>query len=478
MEHGYAPNLAAALDTIRAAGFHSVTADLSEAVGAAHASGALAVIAHPGRHDGEIVRYEPDVLDDVHREAPFDGIEVYYPIHSPDQTAAYARYAETRGLLVSAGSDSHGPRQRPPIAYPARLVRPLLERCGIQVTERNLTSGGRRYACQQWYTDPGELRWPWRAAAGSRAGAGRRRAMPYLEIETHEARWHVLLDRDRLTIGRLETDDIVLPYHHISRRHAEIRQVGDTWWISNLGSTNGMRVRGRLVSRHPLRLDEPVDLAPGIVMHLVAGAPAFDAAGQATMRMPSADPGAANRDAAAESAGVPSTFAVGLSAFAASGVRPPPATPLAGAPGTAPVPEWRTPESGDPARRARPAAPTADLTVDDLEGDLFRRSLRRGVPARGPANPATARGRASDGRGATPLVSDVRPANRSRRDPVSILPQRHRTAMPRLRPEPCCPSQNRCPRCQSANPVLIAARLRRGRGSDGLRERTVACFAS
>lgn len=136
VEHGYAPNLAAALDMIRAAGFHSVTADLSEAVGAAHASGALAVIAHPGRHDGEIVRYEPDVLDDVHREAPFDGIEVYYPIHSPDQTAAYARYAETRGLLVSAGSDSHGPRQRPPIAYPARLVRPLLERCGIQVTER------------------------------------------------------------------------------------------------------------------------------------------------------------------------------------------------------------------------------------------------------------------------------------------------------------------------------------------------------
>lgn len=287
--------------------------------------------------------------------------------------------------------------------------------------------------------------------------------MPYLEIETHEARWHVLLDRDRLTIGRLETNDIVLPYHHISRRHAEIRQVGDTWWISDLGSTNGMRVHGRLVSRHPLRLDEPVDLAPGIVMHLVAGAPAFDAAGQATMRMPSADPGAANRDAAAESAGVPSSLAAGLSAFAASGVRPPPATPVAGAPGTAPVPEWRTPESGDPARRARPAAPTADLTVDDLEGDLFRRSLRRGVPAPRAGEPG-------DGPAAAQATGEVLlhlcQTCGQLTAPDVIRCQTCHSGI--ARPCPVCdlsllPIQDRCPRCQSANPVSVR-RLRRGRG--------------
>lgn len=133
--HGYAPDIDQALAMIRAAGYVQITAPLAEAVAAAHASGALAVLAHPGRGDGEIHRYDPDVIAAVLADVPLDGIEVYYPLHSSEQVAAYDALARERGLLVSAGSDSHGPRQRLPLAYEALLCAALLARCGVAVED-------------------------------------------------------------------------------------------------------------------------------------------------------------------------------------------------------------------------------------------------------------------------------------------------------------------------------------------------------
>ena len=42
-------------------------------------------------------------------------------------------YAQQHGLLMSAGSDSHGPPGRMPIKYHAEMCRNLLERVGIEV---------------------------------------------------------------------------------------------------------------------------------------------------------------------------------------------------------------------------------------------------------------------------------------------------------------------------------------------------------
>ena len=53
-------------------------------------------------------------------------------MHTPTQTAMYQEYAQRHDLLVSAGSDSHGPH-RPPIKYRAELSRGLLDRVGIQI---------------------------------------------------------------------------------------------------------------------------------------------------------------------------------------------------------------------------------------------------------------------------------------------------------------------------------------------------------
>jgi 3',5'-nucleoside bisphosphate phosphatase len=133
LAHGQAGDMGAALAMIRDAGYRQALAPLDRAIAAAHASGAVAILAHPGRGGGEIFRFDPPLIEEMLADVPLDGIEVYYPIHSDEQTAAYAALARRRDLLVGAGSDSHGPQQRLPVAYPARSVAALLARCGVQI---------------------------------------------------------------------------------------------------------------------------------------------------------------------------------------------------------------------------------------------------------------------------------------------------------------------------------------------------------
>ena len=60
------------------------------------------------------------------------------------------------------------------------------------------------------------------------------------------------------TIGRSRECDIVLNDSNVSRRHAELRALGDGWTVTDLGSTNGVRVNGR-----ELRANEPQPLEAG-----------------------------------------------------------------------------------------------------------------------------------------------------------------------------------------------------------------------
>jgi pSer/pThr/pTyr-binding forkhead associated (FHA) protein len=60
-------------------------------------------------------------------------------------------------------------------------------------------------------------------------------------------------------IGRSRECDIVLSDSNVSRRHAEIRPAGgDSWTITDLGSTNGVKVNGRPVSSAPLQSGDAV----------------------------------------------------------------------------------------------------------------------------------------------------------------------------------------------------------------------------
>ncbi len=60
------------------------------------------------------------------------------------------------------------------------------------------------------------------------------------------------LDQRRLLIGRSKECDIQLDDANVSRRHAELRQEGASYWIIDLDSTNGIEVNGRRLKRAKL----------------------------------------------------------------------------------------------------------------------------------------------------------------------------------------------------------------------------------
>ncbi|QBD74880.1 PHP domain-containing protein [Ktedonosporobacter rubrisoli] len=136
LKEGYVKDAASALALVIDAGYREMKADLARTVEAVHQSGGVALIAHPGRglqEPQEFTYYTPELLDQVRAEIPLDGIEVYYPTHTPELIETYLAYAQQHNLLVSAGSDSHGPPGRMPIKYPAKLCQRLLGRLNIEL---------------------------------------------------------------------------------------------------------------------------------------------------------------------------------------------------------------------------------------------------------------------------------------------------------------------------------------------------------
>jgi predicted metal-dependent phosphoesterase TrpH len=130
-EQGYGLGEPRAGKILLDAGCEFATNEPAAVVEAAHRSGGVCLLAHPGRGDG-FVTFDLNLLDQFRREAPIDGLEVYYPLHTPAKTAMFAEYARRHDLLVSAGSDSHGP-DKPPVKHRAELCRDLLERVGIEI---------------------------------------------------------------------------------------------------------------------------------------------------------------------------------------------------------------------------------------------------------------------------------------------------------------------------------------------------------
>jgi hypothetical protein len=57
---------------------------------------------------------------------------------------------------------------------------------------------------------------------------------------------------DGVVLGRSRDCDITLEDPNVSRRHAEVRLEDGTWWIVDLGSTNGIEVNGERVKRAQL----------------------------------------------------------------------------------------------------------------------------------------------------------------------------------------------------------------------------------
>jgi hypothetical protein len=63
-----------------------------------------------------------------------------------------------------------------------------------------------------------------------------------------------------VVLGRSRDCDLQLTDANVSRRHAELRQEGASYWIVDLGSTNGMEVNGKRVKRAKLRAGDKITL--------------------------------------------------------------------------------------------------------------------------------------------------------------------------------------------------------------------------
>ncbi|MEZ5100345.1 MAG: DUF3662 and FHA domain-containing protein [Thermoleophilia bacterium] len=79
---------------------------------------------------------------------------------------------------------------------------------------------------------------------------------PPLQVDGAALRFHGEshpLPDGPVVLGRSRECDLVVDDAAASRRHAQVRLADDGWWITDLGSTNGLEVNGHKV--HEVRLD-------------------------------------------------------------------------------------------------------------------------------------------------------------------------------------------------------------------------------
>ena len=89
---------------------------------------------------------------------------------------------------------------------------------------------------------------PTEAASAVDLGIQREVAILTWEGKTHE------VAKRRVVIGRSKEADVQVTDPNVSRRHAELRQEGATYWLVDLDSTNGVEVNGKRVKR--LKLED------------------------------------------------------------------------------------------------------------------------------------------------------------------------------------------------------------------------------
>lgn len=80
----------------------------------------------------------------------------------------------------------------------------------------------------------------------------------------------VALTGSRLAVGRDPASDLVLSDSTVSRQHAALVLRGDTWWVVDLGSTNGVRVNGLRTSEQPIGRGDRIEFGD-VVAELVDG---------------------------------------------------------------------------------------------------------------------------------------------------------------------------------------------------------------
>jgi hypothetical protein len=83
----------------------------------------------------------------------------------------------------------------------------------------------------------------------------------YVEVWGGGGRELRALDSERMTVGTLESNDVVVDTEGVSRVHAVLERFGDTWTVRDLGSRNGTFVNGgRIIGERALHSGDEVKL--------------------------------------------------------------------------------------------------------------------------------------------------------------------------------------------------------------------------
>jgi adenylate cyclase len=72
---------------------------------------------------------------------------------------------------------------------------------------------------------------------------------------------NIPLIRNELTIGRRESCDICLRFPQVSGQHCRLTYEDGFWTLTDLGSKNGVKVRGVKVKRATLRAGDEISIA-------------------------------------------------------------------------------------------------------------------------------------------------------------------------------------------------------------------------
>jgi len=80
----------------------------------------------------------------------------------------------------------------------------------------------------------------------------------------------LILSGGRVTIGRGTGCDLIVRDTTVSREHAAFVLRADTWWVLDLGSTNGTRINGLRAAEHPVVPGDRVELGDVVVELLEA----------------------------------------------------------------------------------------------------------------------------------------------------------------------------------------------------------------
>lgn len=70
----------------------------------------------------------------------------------------------------------------------------------------------------------------------------------------------VVLNKERITIGRRPDNDVCLPFPAVSGEHAQVVTILADSFLEDLGSTNGTIVNGKPVAKHFLRDRDAIDI--------------------------------------------------------------------------------------------------------------------------------------------------------------------------------------------------------------------------